>query len=273
MRDVRIEPRTDSGKGRTFRAVCLASVEATSFWEGGGTRDIERPVWAVFAGSEGELRPFATNLAMGRKALVGEGGGYRSYRDNKMELLRSAGYVQTWQREAEGAIVTAFQPDFFRADPGMVDPDGAKFIILAPSVWLDAQKIDRRLIDVHVKRIHGAGLSEDQTLPSRTIALAYLFNLYLDRRTRCPLVGDGRFYVQVMLACLREGLASYPVRDEHSYGQRPFGHHASLGFLEKDDLAAVGIGGAVALKSGHKALEELLAREVELYFTTTKGKP
>ena len=62
MRDVLIA-QGDSQKGRQFRAVCLATIEADSLWDGGETAgDKIRPVWAAFAGSDGELRPFVANM-------------------------------------------------------------------------------------------------------------------------------------------------------------------------------------------------------------------
>ena len=143
MRDVRIEPK-DEGKGRTFRATLLASVEADSMWEGGLTgTDDARPVWAMFAASDAELRPFQANLATGRKIIVGKEGSHYRRRSDKIELLKTAGYQYTWQREAEGSILTACMMDLFRRDPGMVDPTGACFVVMPTEAWLASPKVDK----------------------------------------------------------------------------------------------------------------------------------
>jgi len=284
--DVRIEPKV-AGKGRTFCATYLASASADMLWEGGetDTGDIERPVFAVFAGSDAELRPFVANLMLGRRGLVGDNG-YSRRAKKGFEFLKSAGFRYLWQREQEGSVVTVYLPELFLMDPGMVDPKAAKFVLLPSASWAARQEIDAAPIVKHarrleiVKRVNKApnvfeGSREDfkEVLPDDKLAAlvptAYLFAAFLDRRTRAPLLADGRFYLQVMLACLNEGLASWsPTKD---WGDPLFGEHKALAFAEYGTTDAGYLPG-LAFMAEHEELEALLAREVTTYFELTKGK-
>lgn len=286
--DVRIEPKAQ-GKGRTFRATYLASAIADSLWSGGttDTGDVERPVFAVFAGSDAELRPFVANLMLGRRALTQDG--YYRRRARGFEFLRSAGYRYTWQREDEGSLVTVYLPELFLMDPGMVDPKVARFVLLPPKHWADGQKIETAAIVKHAKRLplvkqvnappkeewrrerwtpEDAPLSEEKL--AALVPTAYLFAAFLDRRTRAPLVADGRFYLQLMLACLKAGYASWSCGDRHSYGERPFGQNAALKF-ETYGTDDAGLLPGLAFEAQHDVLEPLLADEVGLFFELTKG--
>lgn len=265
MREVYIAPH--EGKGRTFQALLLASLEANALWPGGQTSNEDtRPVWAMFAGSDPELRAFTANLLTGRKALFGQADGYRPKRQQKLELLKSAGYQYAWQRESEGSVVTAFLPDLFRLDPGMVDPAGARFVCLPAKAWCHAQAIDTAPLVEHMADL-GCTMSASQLVA--LAPLAFLFAAYLDRRTRCPLVADGRFYLQLLVACLRDGLASWPAGDRDRYRDPPFGVHGRFA-LREESTSEVGLERPVAFEAGHQDLERVLAAEVQRFFETVR---
>jgi hypothetical protein len=271
MREVYITPQTE-GKGRTFQAVCLASVEADALWDGGQTNtDDMRPVWAMFANSEQELRPFMMNLKSGRKCSIVKGQQYRR-KDERMEMLRSAGYTTTWQREAEGSIATSFLPDLFHMDPGMVDVKGGTFVLLPTQEWVNAQQIELGPLVQHAREFvptmpyeKSPALTDDQL--AELVPTSFLFAAYLDRRTRCPLLADGRFYLQLMLACLKEGLASFP--NGNSYQSHEFGVHGSFRFttIGTED---VGFAKAIAFSASHSEIERVLAEQVASFFKATK---
>jgi len=269
MRNVQIEPRTE-GKGRTFEALLLASVAANPFWPGGATgSDNFRPVWAMFAGSDQELRAFMANLTLGRKATF-SGTGYTGYRHRQsvLELLKSAGYQTIWQREAEGAIATVFLPELFQMDPGMVDPEGASFILLPSREWVQAQNLDPNPLVQHARRC-GFLLPPEEL--AKWAPLAFLFSAYLDRRTRCPLVTDGRFYMQLMLECLKQGLASFSTKDPYYYHDRGFGENQALQYREQD-VEEVGLLPGLAFRAKHPDLEKLMAEQVSVFFKLTEGR-
>jgi hypothetical protein len=263
VQNVIIAPAQE-GKGRAFEALCLARVSANALWEGGQTGDNIRPVWAMFGATENELRPFAANLILGRKALFPKS----HKKDEKIEFLKSVRYQQAWQREAEGSLVTLFMPDLFRHDPGMVDPKGISFVLLVPKSWADKEDLDLRPM---MEYVLGLGFPKDRI--EETAKLAYLFATYLDRRTRCPIPTDGRFYLQLLYACLQEGLATYATSEGYSssYRSHEFGNHSRFGFYETN-TDQVGLLPGIAVHSSHENFERLLAEQVTLFFSNIGSK-
>lgn len=277
---LRIEPQKE-GKGRTFMANLIAYVTADTLWEQ-SAGDGSRPVWLSYAASEGEVRPFTANLRMGKKAEIGakETVSWRRKKEPYLELLKSVGYEFTTQRFVEGTVMTAFLPELFRLDPGMVDPQGAKFIVLPPQEWLDNQNVDVDTIVSHCRSLGyiDTGLLpngkkrpdyEDPTWPSEALVrqlapMAPLFVSYLDRRTRAPLIQDARFHTQLLIAALKNGVASLSVEDSYR-SARGFGRHAKFCFMEKHTKSA-GLAPGVAFSATHDKIEALLAEEVSVYF-------
>lgn len=256
---------SDTKKGRSFSALQIACVEADSLWEGGRTStDTVRPVWMMLAGSEIELRSFVANLRGGRKAEVGNG--YRSRGKEKVEFLKSVGYQFTWQRMPEGSVVTVFLPDLFRLDPGMVDPKGIQFVVLPTKEYISTQTIDIATAETHSRGLFKLPADIDFT---QVVPTAALFCAYLDRRTRCPLLVDSRFYTQLYLACLEKGLASWS-HESYSYC-REFGQNSRVPFLETD-TDKVGLLPGVAFQANHEDFEKVLAEEVKRFFDVTGSR-
>lgn len=253
-------------KGRSFMATCVAMMTANSLWEGSGSDNI-RPVFAVFAGTDGELKPFMTNLRLGRKADLFNT--YRNRSGDRIEFLKSEGFYMTWQRETLGSLATIFHPDLFRVDPGMVDPRGIQFILTVPQDWYASQRLEKASVVQHVRRLMPTFKLTDEEL-EKLVPAAYLFAAYLDRRTRCPLIADGRFYLQILCSALEVGMASFPGTDV-KYGRTDgfcgrFGFHA----VGLDDI---GISHAIAVHTPHTAFEEFLANEVTKYFAAVGPAP
>lgn len=265
MREVQISPQTE-GKGRTFRATLLASVEADLLWPGGQTvSDNLRPVWAMFGGSDQELRAFMANLTLGRKAEFPKANSYSRRKADCMEVLKSSGYQVAWQREEEGSLATIFLPELFQIDPGMVDPMGARFILLPTQTWASKQKLDIPSLVAHSRLCNYLEFSPEQL--AAWAPMSYLFAAYLDRRTRCPLVADGRFYYQLMLSCLEHGLASFatPKDTYRNHDSLGFGSHPKHQYHEAD-TTSVGLLPGLAFNAPHDTIDALLAKEVALFF-------
>ena len=242
------------GKGRVFQAKLVAYVTADTLW-GNGSNDF-RPIWAVVSSSDAQLRPFLANWTRGRKA---ESGGSKN---GRYEILKSAGYQTAVQRFPEGSIATVFLPELVRADPGMVDPDVVRFAMLPSVAAAKAQVIPEAEEVARWATRHCApyfdGKGRDKTPMEQALALvphAYLFAVYLDRRTRCPLVADGRFYLQLMLACLAEGSAKLFDSSDRS-------SRCAYG-LEEAGIDPVG---ALTFWATQEDVEELVGREVTRYF-------
>lgn len=223
-------------KGRSFTARCVALVRDDRLWASGNSDNV-RPIWAQFVSSDAEMRPFATNLMLGRK--LESAGSRRS--GSRIECIKSAGYQLAWQREPEGTILTVYLPDLFRLDPGMVDPAGARFVLLTPRWWLEAQ-----------------------TVASAEDARASLFAAMLDRRTRCPLPADVAFYRRLLAAALDQGLAQTPGDRSVNYS-----HAFAAEGLEQ---AGLDPDGAVAFRATHEVLESFLAEQCSLYFAEADGQ-
>lgn len=242
-------------KGRSFRAHLLAYAEASALWQGGQTAsDTVRPVWMMLAGTDNELRPFVANLQVGRKA---ESFARHYHRvDDRFEVLKSSGFHFAWQRTDRGSVVTAYLPELFRLDPGMVDPDGAAFCILPAESWITPLSPEAR---DHLLKV--VGPMDPQDLDA-VLDLAPMFIAYLDRRTRCPIIRDQRFYAQVLHASLRGGLATLSCDRGHS---QEWGRHGRLGYVEYG-LETVGVRPGLAFRSDHESLERLLSEQVRIYY-------
>lgn len=256
MKEIYIQPSKE-GKGRVFSSLLLSYIEADFLWEGGKAQtDTHRPIWMMFAGSDNELRPFIANLQVGRKADIG----HRS--NEKFEVLKSAGFHAAWQRTPHGSVVTLYAPDLFNLDPGMVDPKGVEFCLLPAKSWLAGVRIapDTRAY------FQSLGVKADEELEDYLLRLAPLFVAYLDRRTRCPIVPDPRFYVQILVNALTDGLASLGRDDDRYFNSysRVWGENVSK-FIEHQ-VSSVGLMRSLAFQAKHEIVETFLAEQVQIYF-------
>lgn len=276
MYEVTIEPpETTGGKGRSFRAILAAYVTADGLWEGGeaGT-DTHRPVYAVFACSDGEASAFAANLRCGRRAEQVNDKGHRSRGDKlaRWEFLRSAGYQFATQRHAAlgSTVIQAVLPHLLRFQGiGMVDPKVASFVMLPGRTWAERQRLDDAAALRHLRAV-GCKVPE-ATLRAHFPALAAagaLFAGYLDGRTRCPLVLDVRLHVQLMVAAVEEKLAAVHTGWSGS-GDPPWGASRAIGYSEHG-LADVGLLPGVAMMAKHEVLEPFLAEQVTKFMRKVK---
>lgn len=268
MREVTIEPATE-GKGRSFRGVLLAHIEGDGWWASGSS-EVIRPVWAVFATSEGESRPFVANLRLGRLARTNP-----KSKHGAIELMRSADYEYMTQKLDGVIATTAYLPELFAHDPGMVDPAGIKFIIAIPEAWeadhaATVSPADAAAATLHVARLRYKGAPDREGL-AKLIPAATLYCSFLDRRTRCPLIPDLRFQLQVFIAALTEGMAQFPSSRDHRYSwaEKEWGS-SGLHKLEADGLEEARIARVVGMNVKHDDFEKFLAANAKVYFDTTK---
>lgn len=263
--DLVIEPATE-GKGRSFKATLLSYVTSNRLVPAGNSI---RPAWMMLAASENELRPFLANLRTGRKAKVatnyGRGG-------DSFEVLKSSGYQSFVQKTEAGAVATLYLPDLFRADPGMVDPEQIAFCVLPSSKFL----VPNPEGEAHILRyLEAVGLNLDSLNqysellnPTYLATLATAVAAFLDRRTRCPLIPDKRFFAQILVAALHERHASLSMRSDYAYDRdwgRGGGHYREV------DTDTVGLSPGVMFHSGHETFEEFLAEQVKLFLEITNG--
>lgn len=269
MREVTIEPAAE-GKGRSFCGVLLSYIEADAWWASGSAKDVIRPVWAAFAASEGESRPFVANLRLGRLARPNA-----KTKSGAIELMRSADYEFLTQKLDGVVATTVYLPELFAHDPGMVDPTGIKFIIAIPEAWeaehaAAVNPADAAAATLHVARLRYAG-APDRAGLAALIPAATLFNSFLDRRTRCPLIPDLRFQLQIFIAALTEGVAQFPSDSDNRYrwSEQEWGSKGQFK-LQATGLAEARIARVVGMNCPHERLEKFLAANAKAYFDTTK---
>lgn len=263
-------------KSRSFGATCLGIITANGLSDKAG--NTIRPVWALFAGTETELKPFIANLRLGHKASPHN---HRGGDDNRLEFLKGARYQAFWQKEAEGAVVTIHHPELFRLDPGMTDPEGLRFILLVPEDWAASQEGLEPSAVEYVQELKNwldwqHKLTQEQL--EALVPTAYLFAAYLDRRTHMPLITDGRFYLQILVSALNCGIASLPGSDI-KYNRSAWGEwgihsaHAfniSNGSYYDDVVKKLGFRHAISVRCSQTALEAFLKEEVRLFFEVTQ---
>lgn len=267
MRDLVIQPAKE-GKGRSFTATLVAYVQADVLWDGGAAAtETKRPIWMMLAGTDNELRPFVANLRLGRKAEATSKTGF-SRNPDRFEVLKSSGFHTSWQRTPLGSVVVIYAPELFQMDPGMVDPKGVGFCLLPARSWLNSIAVEGST-RAYLNNLKFQ-IPEDKV--EDLLRTAPIFIGYLDRRTRCPLIPDPRFYVQVLAAAMDQGLASWgrdPNRYYNHYDNRPFGSRGYHGFFE-EGVAEANLAPGIVLKSSHEELEKFLAEQVRLYFDRIK---
>jgi hypothetical protein len=218
----------------------------------------------MFAGSEAEMRPFIANLRLGRKAEPALTS--RVSASDRFEFLKSVGYSVAIQRETEGTITTLFHPELFRLDPGMVDPEGVGFLLVVPEDWATAQDVTISPAVHHALKLDISYGDLDLTT---LVPTAFLFTAYLDRRTRCPLLADGRFSMQLLLAALDQGLASFPSDSlKWRSSREEWGYNPKHGFRAMG-LERAGILHAISFTCDHPTFEAFLAEQVTLFFKLT----
>ena len=283
-----------AAKTRQFSAVKLAHVCAGMLWSASGTADGPiRPVWMALAGGETELRPFVANMRKGRPAILHDPhrSSYSRGKPTRFELLRSAGYTYTTRRivlpdDSNGEIVIASLDDLLGIDPGLIAPEGIRFLALPPRWWVDQERdtlrMDRAMGSEIVQHMHRLtphlytiGIDARLLTPDALLALvpiAVYIRSYVDRRTRRPMFMTPAFALQLYFAGLASGvfsLASSPA-SRAKYKDNPsdlwhFARHTWAASFIEEETAAVGLLPGVAGYASHAAVDQLLATEAARY--------
>lgn len=257
------------GKGHAFRATLFAHACADGMWESGTIGDrVYRPVWMLLGCSENEAAAVRMNLQMGRPGLVPTGeehGGRPTY--FRYELMARAKYTVRKEAHPEGVVVKAYLPALFRRDPGMIDGDTARFILLPDRQLLQAQKLAAGPAVTHVRKV---GCPWSVEVLRALVPYAPLFLAYLNRRTRCPLLPDLAFALQVLVGSLDKGFATRAASCPGPWKTGLFGY-------TETNVEHVGAMPGIAFMATKGELEPFLAEQVARYLkqapiTTFIGK-
>jgi hypothetical protein len=164
----------------------------------------------------------------------------------------------------------------------MIDPKLCQFVMLPPLWWVAAQKeklyqdmelCERVLAHAKAVRLHkfgNVGFSE-KDLVAQLPQAAY-FAAFLDRRTRRPLPDTLDFYLQLYFYALKDGIATRhaPLREHESINRNEkwgWARHKGL-YYNEADIGQAGLLPGVAVQVPQRKLDEFLARQVQLYFST-----
>lgn len=244
---------SESAKGRAFSAQLVAYVTADALLPFGYHEKNTRPALLIVAGTESETRAFMANLRSGRVAVAGTG---QSYSDERIELLRSGGYEFSAQRHPAGVAIMAYLPALISHDPGMVDPERVSFLLSVPVSELRPESPEAI---AHVEPMLAPTAHWDRNVRRSDLPalsrLAPLFAAFLDRRTRCPLIPDSRFQLQLLVSAL-----AY----ERQFATRSSDLHNSS-FVEYG-IAEAKLAAGLVFRARHEDLEAWLAGEVSKFY-------
>ena len=266
--------RIDTGtkeRGRSFTGVVLALAIASGMHEMSQRTDPMRPVFLALAASAQETRPLLENLRGGRKATV-LGPAFSASKGEKVELCKSAGYFWATQQTEAGDIITAHIPELFDFNPGLLETDIVKALVM-PSREDCAALIAGRDADVadaiaHVRRVRGTETSAE------TVGLAALVCRYLAQRCELPIPPNLSFAAQLFLAASDVAVFSAPLGINPSYdsdGRDPaINIRKAIGFRAIVDARAPILPG-VAIHATPLALEKLLSEQTRLFEQTRRG--
>lgn len=255
MQELTIQSETK--KGRAFSATMLNCIVANQFWPEGKINEtkVSRPVYASFAGTEAELRAFIANLRSGRKAQSANSSSYR-WNHNTFEFLRSIKYRFLWQKHQEGSICTVFLPDLFIIDPGIIESDEIKFIMLPTLETIQNQVITishPETISYYEKYHKNYGPNE--------VALATLFSIMLSRRISLPYPADPKFFLQLYWACQERGILKSLLSRSSRDSYRELIHAEARGMYQE-----LGFYEPMAFLAEQSTFRELLVNEVSSFF-------
>jgi hypothetical protein len=213
------------------------------------------------AASDDEARSVLENLRAGERAqLTGEHCGQTG---TPLELVRSANYAFHPQRTPEGTILTAYLPELFDFNPGLLDPDAVRFVLLPARQDFETVPVSAEELTAAWRHLSALGDPAASAVSRDLCAMAAMWGAYLDQRCELPIPPDLDFRVQLYVAALREGLASRPLPLRESTERAP-DQHGALGFklyvAEGFPLVP-----GIASRATHGDLAEFLADQLQRY--------
>jgi hypothetical protein len=243
-------------KGHAFRATLFAYAHADGLWDSGAKYDnVIKPVWMILGCSEHEAAAVKMNLQLGRPALLATEERHRGTIYTKFELPKSAKHVIRREVFEEGVVLKCYLPDLFKRDPGAVMSSTAKFILLADRALCEASSLP---VGAAVRHVRAVGYSWPGEVLARLAPVAPLFLAALNRRTRCPLLPDAAFALQVLVGALERGFATTDKAVKGPWEGGRFGYAETR-------VEHVNALPGVAFKAQKPELEPFLADQVARY--------
>ena len=226
--------RRKQPKGRAFSAALLAFVLGDALWNNTVDHGQEmRPLYALVAGTGEAMRAFVANVRAGRRAVQKVEPAYGAPVLQRWNWLRSVVYDFVPQRTPHGDLYQIAARRLVAEDPAQTDREECRYLLVTPAHWVRRQRASlagdhnaAAAVAAHARALGLADPSGRGPLPPRATLgeeevldlapVAARFMAYLDKRTRRPLPPRLDWEVHLLLAALRDGLASL--------AQRPDGH-------------------------------------------------
>lgn len=282
---LRIQTLSGDGKGRSFSGVVPAIATSNDLWSMGGNSEAVRPIMAVIVASSQESKPLVTNLRCGMKAVL-SGGDLSGGSDaaHVCEFLKSANYV--WSAPQYLSKLDAFAHHVYLKDvvdfiPPTLDEQQVRFLVMPSLGDIDqmvaqhgAEDVEDALSHVRMLGYPPRDLAQIGVTP-RFVGLASIWASHLYRRTIFAVPQRLAFRAQLLLACLKAGVATMgrrSVKDSGFWrGDQNWWASAGVDFHSyvhpKTDLHP----GVATLALG-EFLERLLAEEVGKFDSKRRGK-
>lgn len=276
---LRIQTVTGEGKGRSFSGVVLAIAASKTLWSLGGNGESVRPLMMIVAASAQELRPLIENLRAGMKAVLS---GHTLSGDGvAVEFMRSAGYgwspPQPLPAE-DAAIVHITHPSLFAFVPPSLDESQVSFVVMpstediAEAVTLHKAEIEDALSHARTLGYQPRDLVQIGLTPTFA-GLAAIWASHLQRRTIWAVPQRLAFRVQLLLACMKQGIVTMGDRElrTHHVFARPW-WNAGLVDFESVVHPKLGMHPGLATMAKGDFLADVLVREVGLFDAMRRGK-
>lgn len=275
----------ESSKGRSFSGLVLAMATSSNLWVLGGAKsEALRPIMMVVAASEQEARPLFENLRAGSKATL-SGGDIGRDMALPVEFMKSGDY-DGWNTPqplpSESAVVLHISlPSLFWFVPPVINETKVSFVVmpsaadLAEVASLQAADIEDALSHVRQLGYPARELAAIGMTPTFA-ALAAIWSSHLQRRTIWAIPQKLAFRVQLLLACLKQGITTMGDRSllegaRPCRSERPWWNSGVVDFSSYVQPRADIHTGLATMANG-EFLQEVFAREVAVFDSMRRGK-
>lgn len=268
-----VERQTKEGKTRSFEArVVGMTVSHMASWIKTGDDRIVQPASVVMLGDDASVRAVVANLRTGRRCWLTDR--KRNTTRNKQPYpsldLTGTKYHYLFQQFDEGTICHVYSVDLYNQDPGMIDPDDIQFIAPVPKQWAAEQNVDPILAtwakNEFAKLCKPQDLKSEiewESIANSIVECAAMTCVYLDRRTRIPILPDLRFQVRLFLECMTVGLCRYPEQIIQGRYSRQWGFNGPA-FTSDDN--EMGLLWSIQCRASHDSFQSVLSRVVNQHF-------
>lgn len=241
MNEIVAVDKKQEGKTRNFQAT-LTQWVVSSLMKGYNTAlsdDHLQPCYLQLCGDESSLKAVVANIKAGNRLYFPNRkskniSGKRLY--SGVHLSKSK-YSYLWQYFEAGASVEIINNELFSIEPLDEMGDSFSFIALISQEWCDSQKSiiessDPEIFDWSRKLFYSKyGEYENNKhmvfIAEHLVYFSSMFSLYVDRRTRVPIMPSLRFQVMLFLECANAGIVRFSSLNK-AYNKTPVCHSGPL---------------------------------------------